>query len=119
MPGEGKIDYISGAGNSSKKVDEMEAGAIRRAFPSDYHIVPISSIKSLIGESIASGGMRMAANTIILEEGFIPPTIHYKTPDPRCDLNYVVNRPVEREVNTILHNGISPDGTYASILLGR
>jgi 3-oxoacyl-[acyl-carrier-protein] synthase II len=119
MPGEGKIDYISGAGNSSKKVDEMEAGAIRGAFPSDYHIVPISSIKSLIGESIASGGMRMAANTIILEEGFIPPTIHYKTPDPRCDLNYVVNRPVEREVKTILHNGISPDGTYASILLGR
>jgi len=119
MPGKRRIDYISGAGNSSKRVDEMEAGAIRGAFPSDYHIVPISSIKSLIGESIASGGMRMAANTIILEEGFIPPTIHYKTPDPRCDLNYVVNRPVEREVKTILHNGISPDGTYASILLGR
>jgi 3-oxoacyl-[acyl-carrier-protein] synthase II len=119
MHRERKIDYISGAGNSSKRVDEMEARAIKGAFPSDYHALPISSIKSMVGESIASGGMRMAANAIILEEGFIPPTTHYQTPDPRCDLHYVVNRPVEREVKTILHNGISPDGTYASILLGR
>ncbi len=119
MPGRGKIDYISGAGNSSKRVDEIEARAIKGAFPSDYHAIPISSIKSMLGESLASGGMRMAANAIILQEGFIPPTIHYQTPDPRCDLNYVVNRHVEREVTTILHNGISPDGTYASILLGR
>ena len=63
--------------------------------------------------------MRMAANAIIMEEGFIPPTIHYETPDPRCNLNYVVNRSIEKHVKTILHNGISPDGTYASILLGR
>jgi len=119
MNGERKIDYISGAGNSSKRVDEMEARGIKGAFPSDYCALPISSIKSMIGESIASGGMRMAANAIILEEGFIFPTIHYQTPDPHCDLNYVVNKSVEREVKTILHNGISPDGTFASILLGR
>jgi 3-oxoacyl-[acyl-carrier-protein] synthase II len=112
------IDYISGAGNSSRKVDEMEAMAIKEAFPSDYRTFPISSIKSMLGESIASGGMRMAANAIILEDGFIPPTIHYRIPDPRCDLNYVVNRPVQSEVKTILHNGISVDGTFASILLG-
>ena len=97
----------------------MEARATKGAFPSDYGALPISSIKSMIGESIASGGMRMAASAIILEEGFVPPTIHYKTPDPRCDLNYVVNKPVEREVKTILHNGISPDGAFASILVGR
>ena len=119
MHGEGRVDYISGAGNSSEKVDEMEARAIKGAFPSDYHTLSVSSIKSMVGESIASGGMRMAANAIILEEGFIPPTIHYETPDPRCNLDYVVNRPVERRVKTILHNGFSLDGTYASILLGR
>jgi 3-oxoacyl-[acyl-carrier-protein] synthase II len=119
MHGERRVDYISGAGNSSKKVDEMEARAIQGAFPSDYRTLPVSSIKSMVGESIASGGMRMAANAIIMEEGFIPPTIHYETPDPRCNLNYVLNRPVERHVKTIIHNGFSPDGTYASILLGR
>ncbi len=119
MDEERKIDYISGAGNSSKRADEMEARATKGAFPSDYGTLPISSIKSMIGESIASGGMRMAANAIILEEGFIPPTIHYKTPDPRCDLSYVVNSSVEGEVKTILHNALSPDGTFASIVLSR
>ncbi len=116
---ERKIDYISGAGNSSKGVDEMEAMAIKGAFPSDYGALPISSIKSMVGESIASGGMRMAANAVMLGEGFIPPTIHYQTPDPRCDLNYVVNGFVQREMKTILHNAISPDGTFASILMGK
>ena len=119
MHGGRKVDYISGAGNSSKRVDAMEARAIKGAFPSDYQALPISSIKSMLGESIASGGMRMAANALILGEGFIPPTIHYQTPDPDCDLNYVVNSSLERETKTILHNAISPDGTYASILLGR
>jgi 3-oxoacyl-(acyl-carrier-protein) synthase len=114
-----KIDYISGAGNSSKRVDEMEARAIKGAFPSNYQALPVSSIKSMLGESIASGGMRMAANALILGEGFIPPTIHYQTPDPHCDLNYVVNSSVERTMKTILHNAISPDGTYASITLGK
>jgi 3-oxoacyl-[acyl-carrier-protein] synthase II len=119
MDQERKIDYISGAGNSSKGVDEIEAMAIKRAFPWDYSALPISSIKSMVGDSIASGGMRMAANAIMLEDGFIPPTIHYKTPDPLCDLNYVVNKPVEKKVKTILHNAISPDGTFASILIGK
>jgi 3-oxoacyl-[acyl-carrier-protein] synthase II len=92
---------------------------IKGAFPWDYGALPISSIKSMVGESIASGGMRMAANAIVLEDGFIPPTIHYKTPDPRCDLSYVVNSFVKKEVKTILHNAISPDGTFASILIGK
>jgi 3-oxoacyl-[acyl-carrier-protein] synthase II len=117
-PRERTIDYISGAGNSSKGVDEMEARAIKGSFPSDAERPPVSSIKSMMGECLSSGGMRMAANALILREGFIPPTIHYHTPDPGCDLNYVVNRAVERKVRTVLHNGISPGGTYASILLG-
>lgn len=112
------IDYISGAGNSSRQVDEMEARAIKGSFPSDANRLPVSSIKSMTGECLCSGGMRMAANAIILREGFIPPTIHYQAPDPGCDLHYVVNRPVKKKVRTVLHNGISSGGTYASILLG-
>jgi 3-oxoacyl-[acyl-carrier-protein] synthase II len=113
------IDYISGAGNSSRQVDEVEARAIKGSFPSDAQRLPVSSVKSMTGECFCSGGMRMAANALILRAGFIPPTIHYEAPDPGCDLHYVVNRSVEKEMRTVLHNGISPGGTYASILLGR
>ena len=112
------IDYLSGAGNSSKTLDTLEAEGIKRTFPTQYLQIPVSSIKSMVGEAIASGGMRMVANVLSLESGFIPPTINYLNPDPNCDLHYVVNRKLDREIGTILHLGISPESCFSSILVG-
>jgi 3-oxoacyl-[acyl-carrier-protein] synthase II len=85
------IDYLSGTGNSSKTLDALEAQGIKKTFPSQYPQIPVSSIKSMVGEAIAFGGMRMVANVLSLEHGFIPPTINYLIPDPACDLGYAVN----------------------------
>lgn len=112
------IDYLSGAGNSSKTLDKLEANGIKKRFPFQYSQIPVSSIKSMVGESIASGGMRMAANVLSLENGFIPPTLNYLIPDPVCDLHYVVNQKVDHEIRTILHLGISPGECFSSILMG-
>ncbi|MBS3921262.1 MAG: beta-ketoacyl-[acyl-carrier-protein] synthase family protein [Deltaproteobacteria bacterium] len=114
-----EIDTISGAGNSSVELDGLEARGIKRAFPSQYSQIPVSSIKSMTGEAIASGGMRMVANVLSMEYGFIPPTINYLFPDPSCDLRYVANQKLDQEVRTILHLGISPGECYSSILMGR
>ncbi|MDO9123797.1 MAG: beta-ACP synthase, partial [Deltaproteobacteria bacterium] len=65
------------------------------------------------------GGMRMVANVLSMEYGFIPPTINYLFPDPSCDLKFVIHQRLEREVRTILHLGISPGECYSSILMGR
>ena len=112
------IDYLSGAGNSSKGLDALEAQGVRRALPDQYSKIPVSSIKSMVGEAIAFGGMRMVANVLSMEYGFVPPTINYLIPDPVCDLHYVVNQRVDQEVRTILHLGISPQDCFSSILLG-
>jgi 3-oxoacyl-[acyl-carrier-protein] synthase II len=114
-----EIDTISGAGNSSVELDGLEARGIKRAFPSQYSQIPVSSIKSMTGEAIASGGMRMVANVLSMEYGFIPPTINHLFPDPSCDLRYVANQKLDQEVRTILHLGISPGECYSSILMGR
>jgi len=114
-----EIDTIGGAGNSSKILDALEAQGIKRTFPSQYSRIPVSSIKSMTGEAIASGGMRMVANVLSMEYGFIPPTINYLFPDPSCDLKFVIHQRLEREVRTILHLGISPGECYSSILMGR
>ncbi len=113
-----EVDTISGAGNSSKILDALEARGIKRAFPSQYLQIPVSSIKSMTGEAIASGGTRMVANVLSMEYGFVPPTINYLFPDPSCDLRYVANQRLDQEVRTILHLGISPGECYASILMG-
>lgn len=112
------IDYLGGAGNSSKILDALEADGIKKAFPSQYFQIPISSIKSMLGEAIASGGMRMVANVLSMEYGFIPPTMNYLVPDPACDLWYVVNKRLDQKVRTILHLGISPGECFSSLLMG-
>jgi 3-oxoacyl-(acyl-carrier-protein) synthase len=112
------IDYLSGAGNSSKALDALEACGVNKSFPSQYPEIPVSSIKSMVGEAIASGGMRMVANVLSLENGFIPPTINYLISDPACDLHYVVNKRLDQEIRTILHLGISPEDCFSSLLMG-
>jgi 3-oxoacyl-[acyl-carrier-protein] synthase II len=112
------IDYLSGAGNSSKRLDALEAQGVKKAFASQYAQIPVSSIKSMVGEAIASGGLRMVANVLSMEYRFIPPTINYLNPDSTCDLRYVVNQRLDQEIGTILHLGISPDDCFSSILIG-
>jgi len=112
------IDYLSGAGNSSRELDRIEAKGVKMAFPSLALQIPVSSIKSMVGEAIAMGGLRMVANVLSMEGGFIPPTLNYLFPDPDCDLSYVVNKSLEKRVGTVLHLGISPKECYSSIYLG-
>jgi 3-oxoacyl-[acyl-carrier-protein] synthase II len=112
------IDYISGAGNSSKGLDAIETRGVKKALPSRYSQIPVSSIKSMIGEAVASGGMRMVANVLSMEHGMVPPTIHFSNPDPECDLPYVVNQKIDREIRAVLHLGISPEDCFSSILMG-
>ncbi len=112
------IDYLSGAGNSSRALDAVEAEAVKKTFSAKYPQIPVSSIKSMTGEAIASGGMRMVADVLSMEHGFIPPTVNYLSPDPACDLHYVVNRRSDGEIRTVLHLGVSPENCFSSILIG-
>jgi len=112
------IDYLSGAGNSSKVLDALEAKGIKKTLTHQYLQLPASSIKSMTGEGIASGGMRMVANVLSMENRFIPPTINYLNPDTTCDLQYVIDQRLDREIQTILHLGISPENCFSSVLVG-
>ena len=111
------VDFIDGAGNSSPRLDFVEAEGIKLAFPDLYCNIPISSIKSMIGEGIASGGVRLAADLLIMDRGIIPPTINYKFPDPQCGLK-IATISFKTSIKAILHTGISIDGTFISIILG-
>lgn len=112
------IDYLSGAGNSSSALDAFEARGVKKTFSARSLQVPVSSVKSMVGEAIAFGGLRMVANLLSMENGFVPPTINYLDPDPACDLHYVVNQRLERKIETVLHLGISPENCFSAVLAG-
>ena len=114
------IGYISASGNSTLDCDVMETNAIKNVFGGKARKIPVSSAKSMIGESFsASGGLNLAASLGVFKEGFIPPTINYVKPDRRCDLDYVPNKAQKNRVKNILINSFSPTGSNSTLMVGR
>ncbi|QVL30417.1 beta-ketoacyl-[acyl-carrier-protein] synthase family protein [Telmatocola sphagniphila] len=87
------VRYINAHGTSTRLNDCMETNAVKHAFGEHKaRMVPISSIKSMIGHSIgASGAIEAVALALTLSESVTPPTINLTHPDPVCDLDYIPN----------------------------
>ncbi|MCK5450748.1 MAG: beta-ketoacyl-[acyl-carrier-protein] synthase family protein [Candidatus Omnitrophica bacterium] len=114
------VDHILASANSTLDCDVMETRAIKGIFGDRAKKIPVTSIKSMVGETFsASGAMSVAAGLFSLEEDLLFPTINFKKADRRCDLNYVVNKTRKNKVNKILVNCFSPTGSNSSLILGR
>jgi len=114
------VDYISSSANSTKGLDRMETEVIKGVFNEHAYNIPISSIKSMVGESFsASGALSLAAAVGTLRNGFIPPTVNYADKDPGCDLDYVPNESRNRAVNNALIIASDPYGQNTAVVLGK
>jgi 3-oxoacyl-[acyl-carrier-protein] synthase II len=114
------IDYICANANSTPSADRIETKAIKEVFGKRSEQIPVSSIKSMVGESYSAGGAFAAAACVgSLLGDFIPPTINYQEPDPVCDLDYVPNKSRNAKLKTILINSFGPSGNHACMILGK
>lgn len=114
------IDYICANANSTKEADLIEAEAIVDVFGQDAKKIPVSSIKSMVGESFsACGALSLAASVGAIQNRFIPPTINYQEPDTECDLDVVPNKARKKELNNVLINTFGPSGTNTCVVIGR
>lgn len=114
------IDYINAHGTSTPLNDKTETLAFKKVFGPHAYNIPISSTKSMTGHTIAgSGGIEAVASALMIENQFIHPTINYETPDPECDLNYVPNKGIKANINTILSNSVGFGSRIASIIIKK
>ena len=114
------IDYISASANSVPEQDRLETKAIKDVFGRSAYNIPVSSIKSMIGEPFSAGGLlQIAASIGSIANGFIPPTINYKVKDKDCDLDYVVNKSRVARINNVLINNFGPGGSNASLVISK
>ncbi len=115
-----QIEYINAHGTATAKNDRIETAAIKKVFGKHACNVAVSSTKSMIGHLMAAGGaLELIATILGMQNGFIPPTINYKTPDPACDLDYVPNTAREAAVYTALSNSFGLGGQNASLIVTR
>ena len=114
------VDYISSGANSTKGLDRMETKVIKDIFGKHAYKIPVSSIKSMVGECFsASGALSLAAAIGAIKKEFIPPTINYVEKDYDCDLDYVPNKSRRQRINNVLITAADPYGNNSAILLGR
>jgi 3-oxoacyl-[acyl-carrier-protein] synthase II len=114
------IDYISACSNSTKGLDQMETKVIKDIFGKRAFQIPVSSIKSMIGETFsASGALSLAAAIGVFQKGLVPPTINYYEKDPSCDLDYVPNIARQKQIQNILVTAADPYGQNSAVILGR
>jgi 3-oxoacyl-[acyl-carrier-protein] synthase II len=115
-----EIDYISSCANSSRNLDRTETRVIRQVFGEGSTKIPISSIKSMVGESFsASGSLSLASAVGVIRDGIIPPTVNYQVRDPECVLDYVVNAPRKKHIQKVLITASDPYGQNSAVILGR
>ncbi len=112
-----QIDYINAHGTGTRLNDSIETTAIKQVFGKAAYSVPISSTKSMIGHTLGGAGAIEAIICLkVIQEGILPPTINYTTPDPACDLDYVPNTARAKKVNIALSNSIGLGGHNASVI---
>jgi 3-oxoacyl-(acyl-carrier-protein) synthase len=110
------LDYINAHGTSTELNDRSETRAIKTALGNLAYNIPVSSTKSMTGHLMgATGALEAIICVKTILSGVIPATIHYQTPDPECDLDYVPNQARQKKVRLALSNSFGFGGHNAVI----
>lgn len=112
-----EVDYINAHGTSTKMNDLSETNAIKAVFGERAFSLPASSTKSQTGHLIAAAGALEAVLAVkSIEQSRIPKTANLTTPDPECNLDYVVDGPRELSLNVVLSNSFGFGGSNSCLL---
>ena len=116
----GDVDYINAHGTSTPLNDVCETRAIKTVFKDRAKEIPVSSTKSMTGHLLGgAGGVESIFCIKTIEDGIIPPTINYETPDPECDLDYCPNEARRQSVDIVMSNSFGFGGTNAVLIFRK
>lgn len=114
------IDWVVAHGTATKANDVMETRAIHSALGEHAPDCPVTGLKGMLGHAMGGAGAHsIVAAVRAMHDGRIPPTINYREPDPKCDLDYVPNQARLHAVDAALINGFGMGGQSASLVLLR
>lgn len=113
------IGYINAHGSSTPQNDSFETEAYKKLFGQYAYDIPISSTKSMTGHSLAAASAIETIHTMMaLNHGKIPPTANFSE-GSNCDLFYVPNEAIEKEINYALTNANGFSGLHSVLVLSN
>lgn len=114
------VDYINAHGTSTDMNDKYETAAIKSVFGDHAAKLAVSSTKSMTGHLLgACGGIESIISVKAIEDGIIPATMNYETPDEECDLDYVPNQAREQNVNVVMSNSFGFGGHNVALVFKK
>ncbi|ALB55703.1 beta-ketoacyl-ACP synthase I [Cronobacter universalis] len=112
------IDYLNSHGTSTPVGDVKELGAIREVFGDNTPA--ISATKAMTGHSLGAAGVQEAIYSLLmLEHGFIAPSINIDELDEQANGMNIITAPVERELTTVMSNSFGFGGTNATLVMRK
>jgi 3-oxoacyl-[acyl-carrier-protein] synthase II len=114
-----EVDYVCAHGTGTPANDQTEYNAMRAVFGD--RLPPTSAIKSMLGHTLgAASGFGAIASVLAIAEGFLPPTLHWRTPDPGMPgLDPVPNEARAAAPRVVQNNGFAFGGNNAIVIFGR
>lgn len=114
------IDYINCHASGTQANDANETACIRAVFGEHASRLAISGTKPFTAHPLgATGAMEAIICALALEHQFLPPTLHFETPDPECNLDIVPNVGREARLQYAMNNAFGFGGINASLILGK
>ncbi|WP_156856520.1 beta-ketoacyl synthase [Oceanobacillus sp. AG] len=112
------VSYINAHGTGTKANDISESLAIYSVFGERADLIPVSSIKSMLGHSMgASSAIEAVASTLAIFHSIVPPTMNVTELDPECVKNVVPNKAIYQPVNVAISNAFAFGGNISTIVL--
>ncbi|HEM7960145.1 TPA: beta-ketoacyl-ACP synthase I [Citrobacter koseri] len=110
------IDYLNSHGTSTPVGDVKELGAIREVFGDKSPA--ISATKAMTGHSLGAAGVQEAIYSLLmLEHGFIAPSINIEEMDEQAAGLNIVTEATDRELTTVMSNSFGFGGTNATLVM--
>ena len=112
------IDYLNTHGTSTPVGDVKELGAIREVFgdasPS------MSATKAMTGHSLGAAGVQEAIYSLLmLEHGFIAPSINIDELDEQAAGLKIVTKATDAALKTVMSNSFGFGGTNATLVMRK
>jgi 3-oxoacyl-[acyl-carrier-protein] synthase II len=110
------VGHVNAHGVSTIEMDRAEAQAIAAVLGD----TPVTAPKSFFGHLGAGGGVvELIASILGLEQGLVPATLNYETPDPLCPVNVVHGEPLAGRPPTAISVNLCSTGQAVAVAIAR